>query len=148
MTDDAVSEVVGVMIMLVVTILLVSIVGASASGLIGDNKTPVSAELVFAGCNDDKTKLIFENVAGDAFPLKRMKLVLGVRDDVQNRSVLTEPDITSDRETTAMMVGDRISISLPEDFSVAEGEYLTYQFYDIDAGVLVSSGEIPGNLLR
>lgn len=147
MTDDAVSEVVGVMIMLVVTILLVSIVGASASGLIGDNKTPVSAELVFTGCNDDKTKLIFENVAGDAFPLKKMKLVLGVRGDVQNRSVLTEPDITSDRENTVMMVGDRISISSP-DFSVAEGEYLTYQFYDIDAGVLVSSGEIPGNLLR
>lgn len=146
MTDDAVSEVVGVMIMLVVTILLVSIVGASASGLVGDNKTPVSAELVFAGCNDDKTKLIFENVAGDAFPLKRMKLVLGVRDDVQNRSVLTAANITS-TGGAALMVGDRISVS-PPDFPVEPGEYLTYQFYDIDAGVLVSSGEIPGNLLR
>jgi len=138
MTDDAVSEVVGVMIMLVVTILLVSIVGASASGLISDNKTPASAELVFAGYNG--TDLIFENVAGDAFPLKKMKLILGVRDDVQRRCVLTAANITS-TGGAALMVGDRISVSSP-DFSAAEGEYLTYQFYDTDAGVLVSSGEI------
>ncbi len=136
--NSGVSEVVGIMLMLVVLLVIVSVVAASVSGLFSVDNYPVSAELVFVGYNG--TNLVFENVAGDAFPLKRMKLVLGVRDDVLRRCVLTAEDITSTGRA-AVMVEDRISVS-SSNISVAAGEYLTYQFYDIDAGVLVSSGEI------
>ncbi|RBQ23947.1 MAG: hypothetical protein ALMCE001_14970 [Methanocorpusculum sp. MCE] len=136
--DVGVSEVVGIMLMLVVVLVIVSVVASSVSGLASVDNTPVSAEMVVVEYNG--TDLIFENVAGDAFPLKRMKLVMGVRDNVQKRWVFYATNMTSTRETT-VMVGDRISVSSP-DFAVAAGEYLTYQFYDTDAGVLVSSGEI------
>ncbi|WP_319377857.1 type IV pilin N-terminal domain-containing protein [uncultured Methanocorpusculum sp.] len=139
MTDDAVSEVVGVMIMLVVTILLVSIVRASASGLIGDSKTPISAELVFV--EDSGNNLIFEHRAGDPLTLSSLKLVLGVRDNMTRNIPLNASSFTS-TGGNAVQVADRILISFDMSAFASPGEYITYQFYDIESQSLISSGEI------
>jgi FlaG/FlaF family flagellin (archaellin) len=139
MTDEAVSEVVGVMIMLVVTILLVSIVGASASGLISDDKTPASAELVFAGYSGND--LIFEHRAGDPLTLSSMKLVLGVRDNMTRNIPLNASSFTS-TGGSSVQIADRILISFDTSTLASPGEYVTYQFYDIESQSLVSSGEI------
>lgn len=139
MTDDAVSEVVGVMIMLVITILLVSIVGASASGLISDNKMPASAELVFAGYSGND--LIFEHRAGDPIALSNLKLVLGIRDNLTRSIQLNASSFTS-TGGNSVQVADRIRISYNTSTLASPGEYITYQFYDIESQSLLSSGEI------
>jgi FlaG/FlaF family flagellin (archaellin) len=139
MTDDAVSEVVGVMIMLVITILLVSIVGASASGLVSDDKTPVSAELVFV--EDSGNNLIFEHRTGDPLTLSSLKLVLGVRDNMTRNIPLNASSFTS-TGGSSVQVADRIQISFDTSTLASPGEYITYQFYDIESQSLVSSGEI------
>jgi len=139
MTDDAVSEVVGVMIMLVITILLVSIVGASASGLVSDDKTPVSAELVFV--EDSGNNLIFEHRTGDPLTLSSLKLVLGVRDNMTRNIPLNASSFTS-TGGSSVQVADRILISFDTSTLASPGEYITYQFYDIESQSLVSSGEI------
>ncbi len=136
--NDAVSEVVGVMLMLTVTIMLVAVVGATVSGLVSVDNDPVSAELIFVGYNG--TNLIFENVAGDPISLSKMKLVLSARDHPSRREVFNSSNIVSTGGAT-VSVGNRFSV--PSNFSASE--YLIYQVYDIEAGILISSGEIPPN---
>lgn len=93
--DEAVSPVVGVMLMLVVTIIIAAVVSAFAGGLAGDqNKAPqavLEAKFVFRGIEDDNTSkwgpgypggwtaangIEFEHKGGDAFSLNDIEVKL------------------------------------------------------------------------
>lgn len=78
-TDSAVSPVVGVLLMLVVTIIIAAVVSGFAGGMAGGvSKAPQAS----VDCTVDLTghQLVFEHKGGDAFALKDVKVVLATED--------------------------------------------------------------------
>jgi len=101
MTSDAVSPVVGVMLMLVVTIIIAAVVSAFAGGLGGSQeKTPqatLEANVMIQGIEDTDTEtwgpnypagftakngIEFEHKGGDAFSLKDINIQLESQDGI------------------------------------------------------------------
>jgi FlaG/FlaF family flagellin (archaellin) len=99
MTDDAVSPVVGVMLMLVVTIVLAAVVSSFYGGIASDDVKPpqltLSATPVIKGLSDaDKTNeepdypngftanngIMFKHAGGDGFSLKDIRVQIQSRD--------------------------------------------------------------------
>ena len=81
-TDEAVSPVVGVLLMLVVTIIIAAVVSGFAGGLAGDTKATPSASIevkVDTGMNDNMggtdTKMFFEMLSGDPIPTKDLEII-------------------------------------------------------------------------
>ncbi|MDD1686696.1 type IV pilin N-terminal domain-containing protein [Methanoregula sp.] len=82
MSEHAVSPVVGVMLMLVVTIIIAAVVSAFAGGLGSGTKATPSAAMdvkIVTGADDGMggttTKILFEMLSGDAIPTKDLSIV-------------------------------------------------------------------------
>jgi FlaG/FlaF family flagellin (archaellin) len=73
--EDAVSPVVGVMLMLVVTIVIAAIVSAFAGGIPADTAKPPQVTLSVAPAVDD-LGIVFRHTGGDAFALKDISVQL------------------------------------------------------------------------
>jgi FlaG/FlaF family flagellin (archaellin) len=87
--EDAVSPVVGVMLMLVVTIVIAAVVSAFAGGLSGGTgKAPQAS--IDCSVELDSQSFIFEHKGGDAFALKDVKVVFATED---TKTTLTMADI-------------------------------------------------------
>ena len=145
-TDDAVSEVVGVLIMLTVTIILVSVVAVAITGTVSDTEKPLNSQVTATAVIGDD--ILFELISGDSFTLSNVKVSLGVRENstasisiIGTNLVGVSGDIIS--------LGDRFrlngtTVSEGINFGgmdVKKGEHLTYQFFD-KSGRPFSSGEI------
>ncbi|GAB7016631.1 type IV pilin N-terminal domain-containing protein [Methanogenium cariaci] len=80
--DEAVSPIVGVMLMLVVTIIIAAVVSSFAGGLATDDvKAPsVNLECTVVTNPVDRTGLLFEHKGGDEFELCDLKMHLQNRD--------------------------------------------------------------------
>ena len=128
MKEDAVSPVVGVMLMLTVTIILAAVFAAAAGSVFSKDAEPVNAELVYVKAVEDD--LIFEMKSGEPFTLSSLKIVYTTPDNAENHDVFN-------LEGGGVRVGERFSVTKP-DFSGS----VIYQFYHVDSGLLVSSGEI------
>ncbi|HJJ31352.1 MAG TPA: type IV pilin N-terminal domain-containing protein [Methanocorpusculum sp.] len=136
--DDAVSPVVGVMLMLTITVLLAGVFAAAASGLFsGAADKPVDAE--FAYLNSDGGHYFFEMTAGDAFSKDRLELVLSLRDDMSNQIRVAGKNILSSSGSNVRL-GDMLQAD-KHGFAAA-GKYVVWMFYDTKSGKLLSSGEI------
>ncbi len=81
--EDAVSPVVGVMLMLVVTIIIAAVVSGFAGGLAGGTKSAPSASIDVKFMKDDggmgpayvETKMVFEHLSGDSIPTKDLNII-------------------------------------------------------------------------
>ena len=134
MKEDAVSPVVGVMLMLTITVVLFGVVALVATSTAGDTKTPVTAELTAVTVTGDG--VIFELISGEPVRLSDIRVVLGVREDsTKTLSLCGEPHL---KGTETIGLGDRfclagVSTADGMEFStlqVSHGEHLTYRFYD------------------
>ena len=128
MKEDAVSPVVGVMLMLTVTIILAAAFAAAAGSVFSKDAEPVNAELVYVKAVEDD--LIFEMKSGEPFTLSALKIVYTTPDNAEKHAVFN-------LEGGGIRVGERFSVTNPK-FSGS----VIYQFYHVDSGLLVSSGEI------
>ena len=128
MKEDAVSPVVGVMLMLTITIILAAVFAAAAGSVFSKDAEPVNAELVYVKAVEDD--LIFEMKSGEPFTLSSLKIVYTTPDNAENHAVFN-------LEGGGVRVGERFSVTKPS-FSGS----VIYQFYHVDSGLLVSSGEI------
>ena len=128
MKEDAVSPVVGVMLMLTITIILAAVFAAAAGSVFSKDAEPVNAELVYVKAVEDD--LIFEMKSGEPFTLSSLKIVYTTPDNAENHAVFN-------LEGGGVRVGERFSVTKP-GFSGS----VIYQFYHVDSGLLVSSGEI------
>ena len=128
MKEDAVSPVVGVMLMLTITIILAAVFAAAAGSVFSKDAEPVNAELIYV--KEDAGKYIFEMKSGEPFTLSALKIVYTTPDNAENRAVFN-------LEGGGIRVGERFNVTEP-DFSGS----VIYQFYHVDSGLLVSSGEI------
>lgn len=138
MKDNAVSSVVGVMLMLTITIILVAVVAVAATGIFSGNDNPISAELNYVP-TDSPGNYLFQMNAGEPFSLDSLKVVFYDKD---NQSTRTQGTIAT---TGTVSLGGRFAVNKPEGLlnEMTEPGNLIYTFYDMKTGALVSSGVIP-----
>ncbi|MDV0441067.1 hypothetical protein McpAg1_02460 [Methanocorpusculaceae archaeon Ag1] len=150
-TDFAVSEVVGVLLMLTITLILVSLVAVAMSSAVSSNEKPITATIIASGVHGKN--IIFENIAGDAFVLNQVELRLGVREYPSQYTILRNTAeggrLISYSNSSTISLGDRFYIQSESDgkfqwssFEISSGNHLTYRFYDLRTGSPISSGEI------
>ena len=136
--DNAVSEVVSIMIMLTITIVLVSVVALTATSTFGETEKPLSAEITAVSVSGDD--VIFELISGEPFALSDIRVVLGIREDSTKSVSIPGTDLTPVVSGNTIFLGDRFTLTLPGGF-VSSDEHLTYRFYDTTDRPF-SSGEI------
>ena len=137
--EDAVSEVVGIMIMLTITVVLAAVVALAATSAVGDTEKPLSAEITAVSVTGGE--VIFELISGEPFALSDIRVVLGVREDSTETKSIAGTELTplvSGADT--IFLGDRFKLTLV-GMTVSTGDHLTYRFYD-STDRPFSSGEI------
>ena len=137
--EDAVSEVVGIMILLTITVVLAAVVALAATSMVGETETPLKAEITAVSVTGDG--VTFELISGEPFTLSDIRVVLGVREDSTETKSIAGTELTplvSGADT--IFLGDRFKLTLG-GMTVSTGEHLTYRFYD-STDRPFSSGEI------
>ena len=145
--EDAVSEVVGIMILLTITVVLAAVVALAATSMVGETEKPLSAEITAVSVTGDG-HIIFELISGEPFTLSDIRVVLGVRED-SSKSVSIPGTELEAKTGDTIFLGDRFYLdgtSTADEISfgemkVSHGEHLTYRFYD-STDRPFSSGEI------
>ena len=137
--EDAVSEVVGIMIMLTITVVLAAVVALAATSMVGETEKPLSAEITAVSVTGGE--VIFELISGEPFTLSDIRVVLGVREDSTETKSVAGTELTPlVSGTNTIFLGDRFKLTLG-GMTVSTGEHLTYRFYD-STDRPFSSGEI------
>ena len=137
--EDAVSEVVGIMILLTITVVLAAVVALAATSMVGETEKPLSAEITAVSVTGGE--VIFELISGEPFALSDIRVVLGVREDRTKTKSIAGTKLTplvSGADT--IFLGDRFKLTLG-GMTVSTGDHLTYRFYD-STDRPFSSGEI------
>ena len=146
--EDAVSEVVGIMIMLTITVVLAAVVALAATSMVGETEKPLSAEITAVSVTGGE--VIFELISGEPFALSDIRVVLGVREDSTETKSIAGTELTPFvSEADTIFLGDRFRLegtSTTDGISfwgitVQKGDHLTYRFYD-STDRPFSSGEI------
>jgi FlaG/FlaF family flagellin (archaellin) len=167
--DDAVSEVIGVMLMISVTLIIVALVAVYATGSAGDTKQPIRADLVASDVTtvdkngDTWYQVVFDHRSGDPFNIDQVQVSIGSRENFTVHMLLwNEPGKqqyieTFDPDNQMVLLGDRFKVSigtydhggakvtLPGDGGreIKCGEHhLTYRFIDRRTDSPISSGEV------
>lgn len=151
--ESAVSEVVGVILMLSITVIVAGIVIVVASSHAPMPNTGITADIkaVSAGNNT----LSLEQISGSSFSVNDVEVRLGIREDktvsVLIRNDGTEKSIISSSGTEIVEPGDLLRIKGNKiagesgtewsGMKVKSGQHLTYAIYD-KTGNPVSAGEI------
>ena len=145
---EAVSPVVGVMLMLVVTIIIASVVSAFAGGMAGDQKAApqvtISAEPIFVGLGDTNTDngIEFENRGGDTFMLTDINVQL---ESSSTKYTITPSDVLPDDSclTPGITNGGyfvKVGGSSLNDMSISPGDkFILYAEGNYDS---TSSGQL------
>ena len=126
--DNAVSEVVGIMILLTITIVLAAVVALVATSAVGDTETPLTAEITAVSVSGGK--VTFELISGEPFAVSDIRVVLGIREDSTKSVSIPGTDLAPlVSGDTTIFLGDRFTLDIPDGF-VSSDEHLTYRFYD------------------
>ena len=137
--DNAVSEVVSIMIMLTITIVLVSVVALTATSTFGETEKPLSAEITAVSVSGGK--VTFELISGEPVALSDIRVVLGIREDSTKSVSIPGTDLTPLVSGDTIFLGDRFKLTGFGGMIVQKDEHLTYRFYDATDRPF-SSGEI------
>jgi FlaG/FlaF family flagellin (archaellin) len=145
--EHGVSEVVGVLLMLTVTILLVSSVAIIMNNSVETTEKPITADIVATDIDDGN--VILELISGDSFSLDLISIKLGIREESDKSVILKGDSFESYTNSRIISLGDRFKIRGEqngttikiENFLVSKGKHLMYTIYD-STGKPISSGEI------
>jgi len=167
--DNAVSEVLGVMLMISVTLIIVALVAVYATGLASGNEQPIKADLVATAdpTTGDKNgdtwyQVVFDHRSGDPFNVDLVQVSIGSRENFTGYTLLGNEQgagkqqyiETFDPENQMILLGDRFKVSIGEydhdtgviflggGREIRCGEHLTYRFIDRRTGSPISSGEV------
>lgn len=144
--DTAVSEVVGVLIMVTVTIILAGVVALAVTGTVSNTEKPLDSQIaVTAQVGND---VLFELISGDSFTLSDIKVSLGIRED-STASVSVFGSALEGVSGEVITLGERFRLNGTSTsggisfggMTVQNGEHLMYRFFD-KTGRPFSSGEI------
>ncbi len=152
--DDAVSPVIGVMLMLVVTIIIAAFV-ASFAGTFGETaqKTPSAAldvKIVSnGGVDKDQYVMLIEHLAGDPIRTKDMRILSYYSPPSSASSAQTRGDVTS-LKSAAMVNGVTVKIPYLNDLSRGGPGDPKVDFgnFTLIAGGILTSGTTTGTGAR
>ncbi len=150
--SNGVSEVVGVMIMITVTLILASFVIISANSVTSTHEKPISSTVTATEIRD--YDIIFDNVYGEPFNLDRIGVSLSINERPIENILLYGSDTSlfkSYSNESVIVLGGRFKL-LSEyddktgwgDFVLKSGEHLDYSVYDMRTNTLMSTGRITG----
>jgi len=168
MNDSAVSEVVGVMLLLSVTLVIAAVVAVYATGSASEPRQPIKADLVASGvARDGNTyQVIFDHRSGEPFNVDQLAVGIASRENLTVHTLLRNERgesgerciETFDPDSQMVLLGDRFKVSIGECddtnkqvmgkegeevlYTIPYGQHLTYRFVDSHAGCVISSGEI------
>lgn len=175
MNDSAVSEVVGVMLLLSVTLVIAAVVAVYATGSASEPRQPIKADLVASGVARDGNgmyQVIFDHRSGDPFNVDQLAVGIASRENLTVHTLLRNERgesgerciETFDPDSQMVLLGDRFKVSIGECddtnkqvmgkegeevlYTIPYGQHLTYRFVDSHAGCVISSGEILIRELR
>jgi FlaG/FlaF family flagellin (archaellin) len=150
---DAVSPVVGVMLMLVVTIIIAAVVSAFAGGLSSGTEVAPSASLDVRFMQDDggmgpsyvEWKMVFEHMSGDPIPTDDLEIITYCT--LSNGTVIKHVQTGSSESTDLYGYGTYTRVPLLNDMSLGySGDNPLKDFgnYTWKTGDLLSSGSDAG----
>jgi len=155
--EQAVSPVVGVMLMLVVTIIIAAVVSAFAGGLSGDTKKAPQAVIdanikynVADGMGDRSTKIDFKLVSGDPLPTKDLSIITYYTNSsgITLKHEQTPSSHAIDLYAGTSSAGHGYTSRVPALYNVAKGwafnEQQHFGNYSWVAGDIISTGGDPG----
>ena len=150
--DDAVSPVIGIMLMLVITVVIAAIVAAVSSGLVTSTEPAPTAivkcegyttNLNYGNIYYDITSMTFVHMGGDSLQINDIRITLNYQHHVTSHDTLSDPN--HDGKWT---VGEYVTISDYEpygygvtDESVAVGRNVEYSIVT-KSGDIIADGEI------
>ena len=150
--DSGVSEVVGVMIMITVTLILAGFVLISANSVTSTHEKPISSTVTATEIKD--YDIIFDNVYGEPFTLDRIGISMSISERPIQSIMLSGSDTSrfkSYSDDGKVVLGGRFKILSEYDdktgwgeFVLNSGEHLDYSVYDMKTNTLMSSGRIAG----
>ncbi|MGC9435807.1 MAG: type IV pilin N-terminal domain-containing protein [Methanomicrobiales archaeon] len=152
--DTAVSPVIGVMLMLVVTVIIAAVVSAFAGGMAGD--TQMAPQASFGGDVDlSQNATIFEHRGGDAIDLDEIGVVFEQED---SKITLTRRDVGTNCVAfekvgdtgTLIATGDRFTVEGTEcswttgitygGMSLIDNKRFTWSIIDRESGTVIATG--------
>jgi len=124
--DSAVSAVVGVMLMLVVTIIIASVISAYAGGLTPNQDQ--APQVSIAAETPNNTTIYFNHMGGDGFNIDDLTIILDYEDDVlkiTNRTIDRDSDceLINKARTAYVQPGDTIVLKGYDDESDDETDF-------------------------
>ena len=150
--DDAVSPVIGIMLMLVVTIVIAAVVAAVASGLVTSTEPAPTAivkcegyttKLNYGNIYYDITSMTFVHMGGDSLNINDVRITLNYQHHITSHDTLS--DSNNDGKWT---VGEYVTISDYDswgygvtDESVGVGRNIEYSVVT-KSGDIIADGEI------
>ena len=133
--EDAVSPVVGVMLMLTVTVIIAAVVAATASGFAADVVSEPSyspAEIVYAGSTD--AFYLFQMNSGSPIETAHIQAVFTNKTGAVKKVI---SGITS-TGNHSFFIGERLAVPKEAGFDA-----VFFELYRAETGFLLASGEIP-----
>lgn len=151
--EDAVSPVVGVMLMLVVTIIIAAIVSGFAGGLAGDTKAAPVTSIDVGFMQDDggmgpthvEWKMVFEHLSGDAIPTKDIEIITYY--SLSNGTILKNTQTASSESSDLYGYGTLTRVPFINDMSLGySGNNPAKDFgnYTWKTGDILSTGSDVG----
>jgi archaeal type IV pilus assembly protein PilA len=132
---DAVSPVVGVMLMLAVTVMLAAVASTYAGGFSGGaEKSPQSS--IQASPNLDLHRVYFEHNGGDPFMLSSINVVLRANDD---KISLSAADAGGSKVRNFTEVGNA---NISNDTTIQAGDTFYIEGYDYGSGTGITFGSM------
>ena len=146
--EEAVSPVVGVMLMLVVTIIIAAVVSAFAGGMGGSTeKTPqasIDAKITTSGgTNADQIVMTFEHLGGDPIPTKDMKIITYYTVPSTGKTIVKE---TTYKSRAATIWGSKVMVPFLNDASkgYAGAPAVDFGNFTFKSGDVLSTGDNAG----
>ena len=144
--EDAVSPVIGVMLMLVVTIVIAAVISGFATDLsAGTSSTPMAFfEIDYIDIPDGNTKSFgIKHKGGDAIPLKDIQITY-VASGQGSTGFINTPLISVDGGDDVVTVGDVIIVTpLPnsDKYDIKNGATVTWTMSHTKTGGVITKGE-------
>lgn len=148
--DSAVSEVVGVLLMLTITLIIAGLVVVAANSLNSSQAEPITSSIVASGVSGNY--IIFDNVLGDAVPLERIMISLSIQESPVDSIQVYGSNTTRFKSYSGddiVVVGGRFKLMSDfvnsfgwDSFEISSGEHLYYAVYDHRSNTLMSTGSI------
>lgn len=156
--DDAVSPVIGVMLMLVVTIIIAAFVSAFAGNAFGSTETTPSAALDVkiisdGGSNpaDPQYVMLIEHHGGSSIPTSDMRIITYYAPPASKKKSMQHGEVTSSTKPVRNMIidGEKIaSVKVPYLNDVSRGkpgeEGTNFGDYTFSSGDVISTGGSAG----